>query len=208
MQDRWVCLLVNHTFLRRGEEVVQREIHKLLGSDFIDLSIVSDTNAEDVYGFLKCENYESHVERLARSSVVVSILPNYDNPHLLTDKEVQDFIKSARPPVSERDFIIGDVVKILSGNFSGLTGIIATVCGKGHYNVVFKFYLRNICIEIPGEQLEFCGNVFSHIKSPVLDGDGSRVRIGGVLVDVNRVEERIGRIADECKQYWQRNRES
>lgn len=188
--------------------MVRREIEKLFGDDFRELRLVADSGVEDVYGFLKCENYEEHIERVARSSVVNSVLPNYDNPHLLTDKEVSDFIRSAHPHRQSRNLITGDVVKVVSGTFGGLTGIVASAAGRGTYYVVFKFYLRSLCERLSGDELEFVDNIFDHIKSPATEGNRNRVCVGGVMVGMNRVEERIGQVANECKQYWQKHRES
>lgn len=205
--DKWVCILVSNSYLRRGENVIRGEIKKIFGKDFIDFSLTPSDNTEETYAFVKARNYSSHSERFASSALVKCILPNSESPFFLSDQEVFDFVTSATPQGDTNKFIPGDIVRVTKGYLSNLTGIVIGSSEKDQYAVVFRFYLRHFSEIVNVSCLERHGNIFDLVKFPVVTGGTNSYLVCGKHVRRSHVKEWIKNFFDEWHRYWFQHRE-
>ena len=167
LNSSWVCLLVNHNFLRRRNSSVEQEMRDSFEGDFIDFDMAYD-GSEETYAFVKCLDYHSHINRLRHSPAIKSVLSSFDSPCFLSDSEVKDFIVSATPKIETGEFKTGDVVLVKKGVFANLVGIVLKPAKKkSHYSIAFKFHIRHFHESIPASDLHFVDNIFRVIRVPV-----------------------------------------
>jgi hypothetical protein len=162
----WVCLLVNHNFLRRRGSSVEQEMRSAFEGDFIDFAMTFD-GSEETYAFVKCSDYHRHVTRLRHSPAIKTVLASFDSPCFVSESEVRDFIESANPPVRSGEFRVGDVVRVVNGCLANLAGLVVKEMGKNCYLVAFRFHIRRFRQRILAKDLTLVGNIFKMVRSPV-----------------------------------------
>lgn len=80
----------------------------------------------------------------------------------VTHKEVMDMTRGIE---CRRDSVrFGDIVKIKSGKYQKLQGIVLRETRSKNYDVGLKFCFGNVCEEFSEKELEVCGNIFKFIK--------------------------------------------
>jgi transcription antitermination factor NusG len=181
MRDGWVCFLVNQNFLRRGIAAVREDTERVFGDDFLGFELV-DTDQEEVYAFAKCADYLSHLSSIRGSPAIKGVLPSFDSPFYLSDKEVRDFVNSSKPaPPSHLKR--GDIVAVKAGYLKNLTGIVVKGLSRGEYMVVFRLFMKRFWEELPASHLERTGNLFDMLPS---DFRGQRVSFDELCPDRKR----------------------
>ena len=163
----WVCLMVDGLSRDRDAASVEREVSSAFGEDALELRSVCTegmaSSTGEYYLFVRCKEYHSHLERLTRSSAVVSAVPSFENPHWFGTAEVEAFEGSAcrkeRPGRLDR----GDMVLVKDGYLKGLYGVVAGRADGRRYKVVFSFYLRRFSENMSVTALGFVGNVLRRV---------------------------------------------
>jgi hypothetical protein len=146
---------------------VEQEMRRIFGKDFVSFQITPQ-QTDDTYAFVKTKDYVSHSDALRNSAAVVSVLNSSEHPCFLTDGEVDEFIESATPLSSVREYRVGDMVKVVTGCLSGLVGMVTGPAAvKNRYKVLFKFHIRNFTERLKVQDLEYITNIFCFIRAPV-----------------------------------------
>lgn len=170
MGGEWICLMVDGTFRHGDREAVDREIASIFGQDLIDARTVCNEEMSgstgEYYLFLKCGNYDDHLERLKKSAVVVSVIPSYENPHRFNDNEVDEFAGSVEEPKKPGELDEGDMVRVTEGYLKNLYGVVERKSRSGIYKVVFSFHLRRFSDILSVSCLQFVANILRREKAP------------------------------------------
>lgn len=194
VEYKWICLLVNHNFLRRNSRSVEDEARRVFGKDMLGFEIMPEP-AEELYAFVKVRDYPKYIEKLRQSSAVKSVLASFENPSLLSDVEVQEFIESATPIQDLRQFRIGDVVRVQKGWLSNLVGMVVGISPRNKYSVLFKFHIRQFRNVLKAQDLMFLSNIFSVMRTPVTHSNKS-FRVHSIVESKN----------DECDKHRPQHR--
>lgn len=169
MSDAWVCLMVNVAFKHGEKGAVEREVASVFGDDLFGVrTVCNDTmksSTGEYYMFVKCSDWESHVERVERSSAVASVVPSYRNPHMFSKEEIDAFEGSTvekKPGVFKR----GDMVLVKEGYLKNLYGVVVSTLGEKRCKVAFSFHLRKFSENISVTWLKMVANIFERrVKS-------------------------------------------
>lgn len=171
MSGLWVCLTINPSYLRKGRDVLSKEIGRIFGDDLLELRVAlddDDVDPEELYAFVRCAKYFPYVKKLRESPAVRKVLSSYENPVFLSDGDVSGFIGSVETKKDTKILHIGDVVTIKDGYLSGLTGIVSERISEELYRISFKFHTRKFTEKMSVNSLEFTDNIFDHLKVPVI----------------------------------------
>lgn len=162
MANDWICLVVNGQYHHGDKKKSFREINLIFGRDLIEHKTVCAPSlmaTGEYYVFVRCGNYSEHIDALSKSSAVLKVVPAYTNPHLFSEKEIDEFSGSVDAPVRERELDIGDMVLIKAGWLKSLYGEILKRLKNGKYIVAFSFYTRRFKERLCGTDLEFVAKV-------------------------------------------------
>ena len=167
MTPDWICFVVSQNFIHRSRNSVDSEMRRVFGKDFLDFTI-THFQADNVYAFVRVRNYDRHLDAFRNSPSVSSVLNSLEHPSLLSDSEVKAFVESATPVSGEREYHPGDIVRIISGCYSSLIGVVTGQITNGRYRVLLKFHIRNFTERFKTQELEYIINIFSIRKTPAL----------------------------------------
>jgi hypothetical protein len=160
--------MVDSSFRHGDVRAVEKEVSAIFGKDLVELrSVCSDSMSSstgEYYMFVRCGDYQSHVDKLMKSAVVVSAVPSFDSPHLFGNAEVDAFDGSARKKEAVRDFVKGDMVLVREGYLKNLFGVVAGKVGPRKYKVVFSFHLRKFAENLSVTTLDFVANVLERVR--------------------------------------------
>lgn len=169
MSDAWICLMVSAAFKQGEKGAVGKEVASIFGDDLLGVRTVSnDTmtgSTGEYYVFVRCSDWDSHVERVEKSSAVVSVVPSYRNPHYFTEKEIEAFGGSTvekKPGAFRR----GDMVFVKEGYLRNLYGVVEKTIGEKRCRVAFSFHLRKFSENISVTWLKLVANIFERRTKP------------------------------------------
>jgi hypothetical protein len=180
MEGSWLCLAIDIQFIRmKGMlPLLQSEVHRIFGDDFLDMVVIGEKLCEDHfemlaenYIFVKCANYDEHIDELKRSKIVIGVLDNYDRPNFISEEEILTFQKRIERDKKYGVLYVGDVVKVREGYLKNLKGVVVKVINDNYYDVMFKLHTRTFSEEMTRKNLEFEKNIFDKIKIPVIECD-------------------------------------
>lgn len=170
---RWVCLTA--AFDSKSSEpkaLLEREVRVIFGEDLRSVVVVLDQRrqmfGDHCFVFVECRNYAAHVEQLRQSRAIVAVVPEYDNPSFVPPHEVAQFDRSVRLRGRPARLYAGDIVTVTSGYLSDLKGIVLREASPTSYYVIFRFHVRSFVEIISADALEHDGNVFDHVRVPVV----------------------------------------
>ena len=162
----WVCLIVNDL----SGERLWAQVKELFGVHCGTIvEVPDDSIPNERYIFVQCRD-GLPVLNVERFPAIKGVLPSPDNPSILSDEEVQDFIGSCCH-VDQDAPLYGDMVVVLEGSLVGLFGIVTKVDG-GKARVFFRLFSREFDRWMDIEHLEIRDNFFRHFRFPLLDRDG------------------------------------
>lgn len=175
-QKDWVCLNINERYNNNARyNDVKIELEEIFGNTLIDLLFVGEfleekvfDNVLDNYVFVKCHDIYSCRQKLIRSRLVKGILNSFEEIQFISDNEIE-MLKNdwERKKESKADKIFfGDIVKVRTGLFANLTGIV-TNKKKKNFVVIFKLCSNYKQASLCQTNLERIGNLFDYVKNPV-----------------------------------------
>jgi len=162
----WVCLIVGAL----PEESLRAEVAALFGPSYGGLVEVPDQAVPDeTYVFVRCLGEIPPLD-IRRFQGIRRVLPNAENPSILSDDEVEAFVGSCpKPEVSVVSR--GDVVMVEEGELAGLTGVVAEA-GAARARVFFRLHTKSFSRWVDVAWLKVRDNFFRHVRFPVLAGKG------------------------------------
>ena len=163
--------MVNSGFKGGDKDALDGEMRRLFGVDLVDAKVVFDDSMEasgEYYAFVKCSNYQLHVDALMSSYAVSRVIMSYEAPSYLSDAEVAEFIESVSAPKRRNALVSGDLVLVTEGYLKGLHGIVLEA-GPSDCNVAFRLCTKRFWERIPVTWLRFTDNVFQHLRIPVTE---------------------------------------
>jgi hypothetical protein len=167
MEKFWIGLMVSRTLSHDNSKDITRELTLIFGKDLLGYKVVcTDQMSEsgEYYIFVRCADYDEHVEALSRCHFITGVIPSKNAPYQFTTKEVAEFLSSAgHKDNPNKGLNKGDVVLVKDGYLKGLYGIITkeTQANK-KYKVFFGFYVRQFSEILRVTSLEFIGKVSGH----------------------------------------------
>ncbi len=169
----WICLIIGSQYAKREKrKLISKEVKRIFGKDFLDFKIIDDESgaeAQEYYSFVRCLNYHSYIADLKRSSIIIGVLPSYDNPSIINNSDVAGFGDSVEKQRNPGKLFIGDVVKIKHGDLENLAGIVVGESDGGEkYEVLFKLYTVSFTRIISTKETIFIQNIFDSLKIPVI----------------------------------------
>lgn len=173
---RWICLDINTRYCKSEYcAEIKFAIKTILGSGCKKILYVGDAlsddevdNALDSYIFVKCDNITEHLTEIANSKYFRNILSSFDCISYLSQKEIDDLIKSWKKSKEKVVFLgYGDVGYVKSGVFAKLYGIVINH-RNDKYEMVFKFCRGYVVSMISEDNCVLHGkNIFDYLKVPV-----------------------------------------
>jgi transcription antitermination factor NusG len=171
----WICLDIRERYCKAEYySVIKDNIVKVLGSDlkeylFVGLELSQDVqdNLLTSYIFVHCRNIHDHIDNIKTIKFIRTILNDYTKIRIISDEEIEDLKRDWYKKIeNKQNFVYGDVVKVKSGVFSSLHGI---VIGKetGKYKLLFKFNLGCVVETFLKDNLFFHSNIFNFMKIPL-----------------------------------------
>jgi transcription antitermination factor NusG len=164
---KWLCVTMKASFQHGDRKAALRELEAVFGGDLEEVrSVCNESMAgstDEYYVFVRCKEYQSHVEALSRTSAVVGVVPSYDNPHHFSTKEVEEFAGSVERKDKVRAFERGDMVVVKEGHLKGLYGVVCGKASKRQLKVAFSFYLGMFMETLSVTRLEYVANVLGKI---------------------------------------------
>lgn len=137
MISKWICLTLSRNMIEKGDVFIKKEYSKKLGKNFKDIKIFDDGLNDNAYVFVKLDDVESGVDKIRENSLAISVLPSWENPSLVAEKEIESlFAKKTVEKLS-----LGDLVYVTGGGvYSGLYGLVLEDFGD-MVDVFFRFHL-------------------------------------------------------------------
>ena len=164
----WICLMVDGSFRHGDRSAVEKEVSAIFGGDLVAMRAVCNdgmaSSTGEYYVFVRCVDYQSHVDMLSRSSVVVSAVPSFDKPHRFSDGEIDAFAGSADRREKPRSFGRGDMVLVKEGYLKNLYGVVVGQAGFGRCKVAFSFHLRAFAENLSVTILDFVANILEMVE--------------------------------------------
>jgi len=145
------------------------KLKSIFGEDLKSVSLVCDDtlwSSGEYYCFILCDNYKNYISGLKENAAFFNVVPNTDEPDLINDKEVEDFIDSIGIAGKQTELVMGDIVTIKQGYLKNLYGLILNR-QKNKYNVSFRFCTKSFVARLAADCLQFVGNLFQSKKFPV-----------------------------------------
>jgi transcription antitermination factor NusG len=170
VQKEWIGLMVNGTFHHGDRKAALDQIKAALEGDLIEKKVVCSehmaTSTGEYYVFVRCHDYQSHIDSLKRNAAVVSVVPSFENPHLFTEKEVDTFAGSVSTSEKPEELREGDMVLVKDGYLKNLYGVVDGEPTGKKCRVVFSFHLRKFSVKLTVTSLQLVGNVFDRNRKP------------------------------------------
>ncbi len=124
--------MVRASYQHGKKEAVARELRRIFGDDLLEVTIVCSESIEvsgEYFSFIRCLNYEQHVEGLVSSSAISGVVPSFDEPSYLSQSEVDEFASSLKETPLLPGLFLGDVVVVKGGPtyksyLHGLSGVV------------------------------------------------------------------------------------
>lgn len=91
---------------------------------------------------------------------------SYSSPMRITQAELDDFIKGSEHYNETKSVKFGDIVRIKTGRYCNLNGIVLRQCRHNKVDVGIKLCLGTKIIQYSPNELKVSGNIFKHIKVP------------------------------------------
>jgi hypothetical protein len=182
----WICISINPYFLQnQGQEELGDLFLEIFGNDYIEHYLIDYDEFEknfdiDRYVFLRCREYESHINDLRSNRNIKNILNSFSDVVTIPEEEVLE-TKISTSNIIYDDiycvnrtgfFVFGDIVGILRGSLSSLNGIVLcrSKANPEFYTVYFRLFVHNFCKQIHYSNMEFDTSIFKYIKMPVQKG--------------------------------------
>lgn len=174
----WYCFVVKSqvnakkSFLKK----IRRDFKQAFLKDFTKIEILTNDEGlcseDEWYVFVKCNNYDKYVQSVRRIRYIVRTMGDFENPDVMSDKEVLEFCDSVKKSKTQALLFLGDIVKVLSGYLSGLFGVVNGY-DNGKYEVVFRFHTKVICEKFTmSDILHADKNIFHVVRNPIVKLDG------------------------------------
>ena len=174
---RWVCLSISERYSHLSSyDKVRQEITRIFGKDLVDWLFVGEdfsqkafSNALETYIFVKSANIHDAKAELKKSRYIKTILTSYDKIDFIPEIEIKELKKDWQDISEQRKerYSYGDVIKVKSGKFEGLTGIIVDKDGADSV-VLFKLCTGSRLGTFGENNLIKVMNLFDFFKLPLI----------------------------------------
>jgi len=174
---QWVCLSISERYSHLSSyEKVRQEISRIFGKDLVDWLFIGEdlsqkafSNALETYIFVKSANIHRAKPALKKSKYIKTVLTSYDKIEFIPEAEIKQLKENWQEISEERKerYDYGDVVKVKSGKFEGLTGIIVDKDGADSV-VLFKLCTGRRLGTLSENNLIKTVNLFDFFKLPLV----------------------------------------
>lgn len=203
--DKWVCIRVSLAYHRGDRNAVTSTIERIFGKDMEEVRFVCDEimwQSGEYYCFVKCSNYDAHIQTLKDNSLFFGVVPSCERPDWLTEDDVNQFIVSVQDAGKKADFIRGDIVNVKEGYLKNLCGLVVGR-HKKKYKVSFHFCIRRFVEYLMPDSLQYMGSLFKSKRFPV---SRKSFEEGRVPCSDSELQEALHQVASKHKIHWQTNR--
>jgi len=158
----WICCAIEPKYLRSkaSYDRLKEGLQRVFCGDYLDFATAGKEVGEEHYRsftehyvFVKVKDYHKYIGRIKRFKQVSFVLNSYDTPDFVPDSEVYKFINQHREDVKGR-LRFGELVTVLRGKHSKLTGVAWKYVGQNKYRVFFRFYTKSFFLIIDRANLE------------------------------------------------------
>ncbi len=186
---QWYCFLLDGKHLKGVSDLeyfLTEEMKRVFKKDFYGIKLIGERTTEDDFGlntesyfFVCCNNYQKNIEAIRRCKIISLVLPNIDNPEIVSLESIKKFEKSACiiNTDDEIEIDICDIVKVRDGYLKDLSGIVIRLVDHNYCDVFFRLYTRLFEERLMRKNLIVQNTVFNYIKFPVIDKSSNKIKI-------------------------------
>ena len=175
-QKKWICVQITHRY-NKSEHVktVKDFLHSVFSKSKIlfvgkDLGDNNFKNALDGYFFIECDDARKYIDVFKNSKYINNILISYENIVYISDKQIQTMVGDyeAKLLAEIHTYKIGDVIKVKTGMFKNLYGVVINAEKHDELTIVLKFISGYRFQTVKVENCEPFQNFFDLVREPVL----------------------------------------
>jgi len=199
--------MINTSFHHGDKSAVPQEMKRVFKDDLLEVRVVTDELMEstgEYYCFVRCRDYDQHVEEVMRSAAVARVVPSYEEPHPFSEEDVAGFIVSMDEKNAPGDFTYGDIVSVSDTYLKNLYGVV-TEPGPKKCRVFFRFHMRTFTPSISVTSLKWCGNVLEQMRVEPFRGPIKRASLFRKSM-VSRAKEAMRNFVHGAKIHRQKRR--
>ena len=176
MDSKWICVDVCTKYTRpEYYSKLFAELKAIFGD--VEIVVIGDLLDDDhldnyfgSYVFVQCNDVSAFKDKIICSKCIRTVLYSMDSPSYLTTEEINAMLTTWNNKQMEQktNLRYGDMVKIKTGLYKNLYGIVIDRKDEEVFTVLFKFCKNYQMFDVNYINCEKMNNMFEQLKVPKL----------------------------------------